>query len=579
MPTTQLSGLASGLDWRTLVDRLIAAERVPQDRLRTAKSLTQQKTSVLEAIKTSITALQTSATALSGGTNDVFAVRAAKLADTSSGWLASAGEGTEAGSHTFQVTQLATKSLRTGVADAGNSLSATSNVSGLTIGTLPIATAIIAGEFTVNGARVTVAATDSLQDVFSRISTATGGAVTASYDPTVDKVRLSSGGEIVLGSSNDTSNLLTALGLNNNGTNEVLSPKALGVVSVSKAINNANLRTAVTAVDGSGNGSFSINGVAIAYNANTDSVSTVLSRINTSSAGVTAAYDRLADRFTLTNRTTGDTGLTVTEAPGGLLGALGLGSSSTLSRGKNAEFSVDGSATFSSASNTLESAVHGISGLSVTASSVSTQTITVSGDTAGMRSKIEDFVAKFNAVQSLIDQQTKITTGANGRVTSAIFGSNHEVSDLGASLRSKVFAAVPGLTGSVQRLESLGIDFTSGTNILMIKDGSKLDTALATNTEGVKSLFTAGTDGIATRLNTFLTQVTGTNGTIATQTTTLTNQGKTLDDQIASMDRHLAQQKSLLEKGFIQMESAQQNLQSQLSALNNAFGNNSSSNR
>ena len=577
MAGIQLSGLASGLDWRSLVDKLIAAERVPQDRLRTEKSLTQQKSNVLDAIKTSLAALQTSATALSGGTSDIFAVRAAKIADTTSGWLAAASEGTETGSHTFQVTQLATKSLRTGVADAGNSLSATSNVSGLTIGTLPIATAITAGEFTVNGARVTVVATDSLQDVFDRVSKATGGAVAASYDPATDKVRLSSSGEIVLGSANDTSNLLSALGLNNNGTNEILSPKALGVVSVSKAINDANLRSAVTAVDGSGNGTFAINGVSIAYNAKTDSVSTVLARINASSAGVTAAYDRLADRFTLTNKTTGDTGLTVTEVAGGLLGALGLGSSSTLSRGKNAEFSVDGSPTFTSASNTLDSAVHGITGLSVTATSESTQTVTVSGDTAGVRSKIEDFVSKFNAVQSLIEQQTRITPGANGKVTAAIFGSNHEVSDMASTLRDKVFATVPGLSGSIQRLESIGIDFTSGTNTLTVKDSAKLDAALATNGEGVKALFTNTTDGLATRLNAYLTQVTGTTGTIATQTTSLTNQGKTLDDQIASMERHLAQQKTLLENSFIQMESAQSAIQSQLSALNNAFGSSSSS--
>ena len=576
MPSFQLTGLASGLDWRTLVDKLIAAERIPQDRLRSEKSLGQQKSNVLDAIKTSLAALQTSAQALSSGTSDVFAVRTATVADAASGWLAAAGAGAETGSHTVQVTQLATKSLRMGVADAGNSLSTTSNVSGLTIGTLPIATPITAGEFTVNGARVTVAATDSLQAVLDRISTATGGTVTASYNPTLDKVRLTSSAEIVLGSANDSSNLLGALGLNNNGTSEVLSPKALGVVSVSKAINNANLRTAVTAVDGSGNGSFSINGVSIAYNANTDSVSTVLSRINASTAGVTAAYDRLADRFTLTNKTTGDTGLTVTEAAGGLLGALGLGSSSTLTRGKNAEFSLDGSPTFTSASNTLDSAVHGISGLSVTATSASTQTVTVSGDTAGMRSKIQDFVAKFNAVQSLIEQQTRITPGSNGRVSTAIFASNHEIGDIGTSLRNKVFDAVPGLTGTIQRLEGIGIDFTSGTNNLAINDGAKLDAALATNAADVRTLFTSSPNGLATRLNSFLTQVTGTTGTLATQTTSLATQSKSLDDQIATMERQLVQQKALLEKSFIQMESAQSAIQGQLAALNNAFGSSSS---
>ena len=93
----------------------------------------------------------------------------------------------------------------------------------------------------------------------------------------------------------------------------------------------------------------------------------------------------------------------------------------------------------------------------------------------------------------------------------------------------------------------------------------------------MRTLFSSSPDGLATRLAAFLTQVTGATGTIATQTTSLASQGKSLDEQIAAMERHLVQQQALLEKSFIQMESAQSAIQSQLAALNNAFGNNSSS--
>ena len=577
MSDLQISGLASGLDWKSLVTKLIAAEAVPQNALRVEKSVTQQKASVLGALKTNLTALQTAAQALSGGTGDIFAARAATLADIASGWTAAAASNADIGSHSIQVAQLATKAQLAGVANQGNALSTTSNVSGLTIGTLSIATPITAGEFTINGARVSVAATDSLQDVFARITTATGGAVTASYDPGVDKVRLTSGGEIILGSANDSSNFLTAVGLGNNGTGTVASQKALGAVSVTKAIGSANLRTAITAVDGSGNGTFSINGVSIAYNANTDSISTVLARINSSASGVTASYDSITDRFKLTNKTTGDTGIAVSEAAGGLLGALGLGGAATLTRGKNALFSVDGSPVLSSASNTLDASLHGIAGLSVTATSATTQTITVGGDTSGVRAKIGDFISQFNAVQSLIAEQTKITTASGGKVTSALLASNREVGDIGTALRKQVFDTVPGLTGSIQRLESLGIDFTTGTSNLTIRDSAKLDAALANNAEDVSKLFTGSTNGLATRLNSYLTQLTDSAGILATQTTNLANQGKSLDEQIANMQRHLNQQQALLERSFIHMESAQSAIQSQLSALNSAFGLNSSS--
>ena len=577
MPATQISGLASGLDWQSLVHKLIAAEAVPQNRLRTEKSVAQQKTNVLENLKTSLTALQTSVKSLSGSSSGIFAGRTATIASSASGWTASAGTGTEVGTHTFDVTQLATKAQLAGAAGQGHALSPTSNVSGLTIATLAIATPITAGQFTVNGARVSVAATDSLKDVFDHISAATGGTVTASYDPVLDKVRLSSGGEIILGSANDTSNFLSSLGLNNNGTGNVSSPKALGAISLTKSIISANLRNSITAVDGSGNGSFSLNGVSIAYNANSDSISAVLARINASGAGVNASYDSLTDRFKLTNKTTGDTGISVSETAGGLLGALGLGGSATLTRGKNAQFSVDGSPTLTSASNTFDGSVHGITGLSVTATSESIQTITVGGDTSGIRANIEDFISKFNAVQSLIAQQTAISSGSGGRVTSALLASNHDVGEISTALRKQVFDTVPGLSGSIQRLESLGIDFNSGANTLAIKDSAKLDAVLSSNAEDVGKLFTNSSTGLAARLDAYLTQVTGSSGILATQQTTLTNQSKSLDEQIATMQRHLDQQQALLERSFIQMESAQSAIQSQLTALNNAFGLNSSS--
>ena len=77
------------------------------------------------------------------------------------------------------------------------------------------------GTFTVNGHPVTIALTDSLADVFTKISTATGGHVTGAYDPTpgVDGIKLTSdNGELVLGAANDTSNFTLAMKLANTGT-------------------------------------------------------------------------------------------------------------------------------------------------------------------------------------------------------------------------------------------------------------------------------------------------------------------------------------------------------------------------
>lgn len=572
MPGLQLAGLASGLDWRSLVDKLMEAERIPQNRLRAEKAAGTQKTTALGSLKDSLTALQSSIKALSGETSDAFGVRSANIANANTTWTASAAVGAPTGTYQVQVTQLATKAQRAGAADAGQSLSPTTDVSGLSIATLPIASPIRAGEFTVNGARIAVAATDSLQNVFDRISKLTGGTVTASYDPATDKVALDSAGEIVLGSANDSSNFLSALQLYNNGSGSVLAPTALGVVSVSAAIANANLRVPVTGVDGAGNGSFSINGVSIDFNANNDSVQNVVARINASNAGVTASFDRVNDRFTLTNKTTGDVGVAISESPGGLLESLGLGGGATLARGKNALFTVDGGPALTSASNTFDDSTHGITGLSVTATSETAESVTVAGDSSAAKSKVEDFIAKYNAVQSLIETQTRTTTTADGRVTASTLAGNHELTDIAKQLRNKVFAAVPGLTGAVRRLEGLGIDFKSGTNELEIKDAAKLGAGLRDNGDAVRTLFGDATDGLVKRLDSFVNRITGSTGTLTTQTTSLAKQSTDIDEQIATMDRRLTQQRQLLEASFIRMEGAQSNIQNQLASLNNAFG-------
>ena len=132
------------------------------------------------------------------------------------------------------------------------------------------------------------------------------------------------------------------MNLTNNTTGVIASAGKLGALSPAATLANAGLKTAITAVDGSGNGSFAINGVNINFNVNTSFLGEVITNINESSAGVTAAYDASNDRFTLTNNITGDSNITVSEAAGGFLGAMGMTSGPTLTRGTNAQYTLNG---------------------------------------------------------------------------------------------------------------------------------------------------------------------------------------------------------------------------------------------
>lgn len=567
MASLQLSGLASGLDWKSLVDQLMELERAPIARIEREQLTNTQRSNALRDLGTKLTALQTAATTLKDQT--LFSGRTASSATTGSTWKFSPAAGATTGSYEIAVTQLATRARREGAADITQGIAATNDVSGVTLATMRTAGIVTAGTFTINGAQVTVATTDSLQDVFDAIGTATGGDVTASYDSATDRITLTSASdaEIVLGASNDSSNFLQVLKLANNGTDTVTSYGSLGAARTATTFANAGLNTAITAVDGAGAGNFTINGVQIDYNVNTDSLSTLMKRINASGAGVTASYDAVNDRMTLANSATGDLGITVSETAGGVLGALGLTSGHTTVRGENAEFSVDGGPTLISSSNTLDATAHGITGLSVTADSETTQTITVAADTEKMRGKIDAFVTAYNAVITFLDEKTKVTS-ANGKVTTAVLASNRDVQEWGREMRNLAFGAISGLDGTIDRLDDLGIDLDRD-GIMSIKDTAKLDLALSESPTDVEAFFTTNTTGFAAKLDTLLDRLID-SGEGVQERITATNSG--LDRQIADLERRLEQQRELLTSGFIAMESAQSRIQQQSAAITNAFG-------
>lgn len=563
----QLSGLASGFDWKSFVDSMMDIERAPITRLEAEKTRNSAQVTQLTTLGGRLTALKTASEALEA--DGLFTKRS--VTGMSAGSSATAAAGTVPGQYAFNVSQRATAARLQGGEGVAANLAPTADVSGLTLANLPLAAAVSAGTFTVNGRTVTVATTDSLEDVFAAIDTATSGEVTAAYDPATDKVKLTGTGEVVLGAANDTSNFLRAMKLTNNGGSAVESSAALATLKLTAPLNTANLGTAVTAVDGGGAGSFSINGVSIGYDVDTDSLSTLIKRINQSGAGVTAAYDTVLDRMTLSNQSTGDVGLTVSESAGGLLGALGLTTGATRVRGQNAEFTLNGGATLTSTSNTLDATVHGVTGLSLTAGDVGTQTLAVAVDASTMREKIDGFITAFNGVQTFLESSTRVTTDSKGKVTAGTMASNREIQSWGSKLRSLVFAAVPGLDGSIARLENLGIDFKSGTSELEIKNSTKLTAALNDRPDDVAEFFTSASSGLADLIGDYSDNISTLN---TNQQKVLNKSNTSIDDQIAAIERRLVQQRELMESAFIAMESAQSRLQSQSSALTNAFSTN-----
>lgn len=553
------------------MDNIIDLERTPINRIEADKRTNTARSTAISDLSARLATLKNATSGLQQA--NLFSSRKTTSSATTGAWTATGAAGSAPGSYKIAVAQLATVARRVGVSDIGVGLNDSSDVSGLTIANLRTGTPVTAGTFSVNGAKVTIALTDSLQDVFAAISTATGGDVTAAYNEVTDKITLTSGSlaEITLGAANDTSNILGVLKLANNASSSITSSGALGALKTSSTIASAGLRAAITAVDVDGAGTFSINGVAIGYNVNTDTLSAVIKRINQSTAGVTASYDSASDRMLLTNNTTGDVGIAVSEGAGGLLGALGLGSGAALTRGKDALFTLNDGSTRSSRSNTLTAAAHGITGLSVTATAEETQTITIASDTEAMDAKIKEFLTAYNAVQNFIEDKTK-TTATGTKVTTSVLSNNREVQGWARELRALSFGAVSGATSTINRLDHLGITTTGIGLTLSITDETKFNNALRDKPTEVEAMFQASSTGFAAK---FVATIDRLSTSSKTQVTQLARTNTDLDRQVVDLERHLETRRELMTSAFIKMEEAQSNLQQQGSALTNAFFKNS----
>ena len=558
-----LSGLASGMDWTSIINDMVAVEEAPETQMEAQQALLKTEGTSYTTIGTDLAALQKDITTLMDPT--FFENRTASAADASVA-SATAASGTPLGVYNFDISQLATEASWLGAHATVNPLSATNDVSGVTLGTAGFASPVTAGTFTVNGKQITIATTDTLQSVLGQISTAIGG--TASYNATTDEITLTSSSPIILGNVNDTSNFLQEAQLYNNGGDSVTSAMALGGVKLDGVLSSSNLATPISD-GGAGAGQFLINGVAIDFNASTDSVNSVLQRINDSAAGVTATFDASSNQFQLTNTTTGDVGITLQDVTGNFLAATGL-STGALQRGTNLKYSVNGGGTLTSQSNTVNSASSGITGLSVTALGLGTTAVSVQSDTATIASAINSFVTDYNAVQNYISSQTTATAGTSGTVTPGTLTGDMDVEGVATQLRQLTDAAPPGMTAAAQDLNALGVT-SNGTDNTLALDSAALDAALGSNLGAVQKLFTDPTNGLAAKLHSYIATTTSTTGLLATKEASFTQQSKDIGTSIANLQNQISQNEANLQNEFVAMETAINTINTQKQYLTDFF--------
>lgn len=567
-----LAGLASGFDWRSLVDKLSDVERTPQKRLRAEQSTLQNRNNAFGSIKTQLNVLKNRVAALSS--NEVLQARKATVSD-STVLTANAAPGSASGTFEFNITQLATASKTVGASGIGANLYPSNNVSSGTLASKGFNPPITAGTFTVDGAQITVdPSVDTLQDVFDRIDAASQNKIQGSYSAVDDKISLRRVGgpqpTLVIGSATDTSNFLSVARLANNGTNQIDSATSLGSITPTATLNAANFQTAISD-GGAGAGEFKINGVSISFNASADSVQNLMDRINASSAGVTISYDRINDQFTLTNKVTGNLGVAVEDVTGNFLEAAGLITGANFQAGKDLLFSINNGPQLSSHSNTLTSEATGIDGLSINVLKTGTSTVSLASDSSTIKGAIKSFIDDYNRAQSTIDSLTSSSTDSAGKVTRSTLAGDTDANEIASKLRGIAFNQATGLSGVLNSLAKIGIDTTGDNDLLNLEDETALDAAIANNLSGLKTLFNDPTNGIATKLSAYLDNTIGEDGTLIARQDALTKQSSEIDTQVTDLEKRVQANRQRLIDSFVQMETAQQSLNQQLKFLQQRF--------
>ena len=87
----RLTGLASGMDWQPIVDKLLELEAIPKKRLESQKDENKAKVSDLGVLKGQLDSLKSASTALQN--ESIFNARSVEIKNSGSGLVANAATG------------------------------------------------------------------------------------------------------------------------------------------------------------------------------------------------------------------------------------------------------------------------------------------------------------------------------------------------------------------------------------------------------------------------------------------------------------------------------------------------------
>lgn len=506
--TLRVSGLVSGMDTDEIISSLMRVERLPLDKLYQKKQLSEWKSEAYRNI-TSI---------LSGFRSDFFDVlkpasdmRSQSIyqkyiseSSDASVVTASGGHGLTSASHSIIVNRIASASSAT------SSASISSALTGESIVPFTVTNENNSFRLTVNGVtKVITLADGNYTDAASIIGNGSDGLLRQKVKEAFGNLDVVAEGASIRFTSavasdsitvtSATDDVLGNLGFSSGESNKITAGATLEAISGKLAGGAVNF-------DEDGNFILTINGKDITIN-KSDTLNTLISRVNSSDANVTMSYSSLSDTLKITSKSTGEGSITLDDNGSGFFAATGL---TTVTAGVNASVVIDGIAA-SRATNSFS--VDGVTYALLKADPGVEKTISLTRDVDSTYNSIKSFVDKYNEVisktnsvltekydrdyQPLTDEMKAAMTEDEikkweTKAKTGLLKNDSILQSIVSDMRKALYDSVSGVTGG---LSSIGIttgsyDEKGKLNI----DEAKLKEAIRNSPDKVMDLFSKESD-------------------------------------------------------------------------------------
>lgn len=557
------SGLASGLDTSGWVEALVSVRQQKVTTLQADLKGIQTTKSSLTNTRAAFNSLRTSLEKLTdvkfGGTFNLFSKNTATSSNTAI-FTATAGNDAVRQNYDITVQQLATctkatsKESASAIADDDTKLSSI----GITKGSLNVY---------VNGSKteINIEEDDSLGDLESQLAAA-GIKTEISESGTLTFTAYNEGDTIHIGSTTDTTNFISLVGL---------EAQEGGSYTSTNSLFKANIATKLTAADSGFNeqitaGTFTIGNATFTIDENT-TLSSLISKINNSEeAQATAHWDDATGKLSITSKKEGASYINIEAGTSNFTDVMGFTESTTDAEGntiskmftdnqelgKNAMLTINGTS-ITSTSNTVSSDVSRITGVTLNLHKVSEEedgatALKVEQDSSGLIDAVKSFIEAYNDTLSKVDEVTAQGADLHGETS---------LTSLTRTLKNYASSSNSTNGGVYKLLAEIGISTGKADGSNLSTDISKLELdeeafkkALAENPDSVQAIL-AGENGVLTQMeNTVEMALKASVGFFDVKQGTLDSDIKKTEEKIKRQEASINTYKTQLEKKFSNME-------------------------